>query len=581
MTQESALKVMKMGKNVFLTGAAGTGKTYVLNEYIKYLKEHGIGVAITASTGIAATHIGGMTIHSWSGIGIKDHLSTRDIDSLEQRQYLWSRYKKADVLIIDEISMLKASVFDCIDKLCRGFKRNPEPFGGMQVIITGDFFQLPPISRDRNPIPEEDISQAKDDFEQTIDLFDNSETINTEQIISDRKVDSNLFCFRAAAWKDADLHTCYLSKQFRQNDDGYLEILNDIRKGNTSDKSIANLKKRVVSKHPDEIPKLFAHNSNVDEVNEAKLNTIGGESKVFMMRSFGAAGICEALKKGCLAPSNLSLKIGAQVMFVKNSAEQGYVNGTTGEVIDFKEGYPVVRAKDGKEYVAYPSTWSVEEGQKVLGSIEQVPLKLAWAVTIHKSQGMTLDNAYIDLSQAFVEGQGYVALSRIRNLAGLYLKGFNDMSLKVHQDVLIFDKHAKKQSEIIEKRLHITPEENIDKHAESFKTRNGKGKSEDKKSTFDETFDLVVAGKSMDFIIRERGLKEETIITHLARLRDDGKISTKEIKKLVKKIPKKDLTKIGKAFEKIGTDSLKDVRTELKNTFSYKDLHIAKLLLEI
>ena len=148
MTQNDALEILKMGHSVLLTGAAGSGKTHTLNTYIEYLKKNNVGVAVTASTGIAATHLGGTTIHSWSGLGIRDVLSPYEMDALEQRSYLWKRYHATRVLIIDEISMLHHFQLDLIDKLCRAFKRINTPFGGMQVVFCGDFFQLPPISRD-------------------------------------------------------------------------------------------------------------------------------------------------------------------------------------------------------------------------------------------------------------------------------------------------------------------------------------------------------------------------------------------------------------------------------------------------
>ena len=145
MTQEQALRIMKTGVNVFLTGGAGSGKTYLLNKYIEYLEENGIPVAVTASTGIASTHMNGMTIHSWSGLGIKEYLDEKSLDELEQKKYLWKRFNKTKVLIIDEISMLKPRQLEMVEKICRRFKRNDKPFGGLQVIISGDFFQLPPI----------------------------------------------------------------------------------------------------------------------------------------------------------------------------------------------------------------------------------------------------------------------------------------------------------------------------------------------------------------------------------------------------------------------------------------------------
>ena len=147
MLQSEALDILKMGRNVFLTGPAGSGKTHVLNAYVQYLKSHAVYVAVTASTGIAATHLGGQTIHSWSGLGVRDKLTDRDIEDLMERQYLYKRFDRTKVLIIDEVSMLHHFRLDLIEWICRQMKHNEKPFGGMQIILSGDFFQLPPVTR--------------------------------------------------------------------------------------------------------------------------------------------------------------------------------------------------------------------------------------------------------------------------------------------------------------------------------------------------------------------------------------------------------------------------------------------------
>ena len=248
MKQKEALKVLKMGNNVFLTGPAGSGKTHVLNEYITFLKEHGVGVAVTASTGIAATHLKGVTIHSWAGIGIKDHLTDYDLDNLEQKAYLWKRFENTQVLIIDEISILSSKTLDCVDIVCKQFKRSEEPFGGMQVIFSGDFFQLPPIEKKR--VQDENI------------IYYDEEEVSTTP-----------FAFKAKSWKEAELKICYLSEQFRQNDETLVEILAEIRSGIFSDKHKKTLESRIIDNHDETITKLYTHNLNVDNFNLKKLIT--------------------------------------------------------------------------------------------------------------------------------------------------------------------------------------------------------------------------------------------------------------------------------------------------------------------
>src|SRR3989339_1715434 len=199
MTQEQAFLIMKTGVNIYLTGSAGSGKTFLLNKYIDYLEGHSIPVAVTASTGIAATHMNGMTIHSWSGIGVRSFIGEHELEQLEEKKYLWKRFEKARVLIIDEISMLHGFQLDMIEKVCKRFKQNDKPFGGLQVILSGDFFQLPPINKTKN------IHASTQDYE---------EETNESGMI-----------FQSSAWKVLNPAICYIEEQHRQVDDELTEIL--------------------------------------------------------------------------------------------------------------------------------------------------------------------------------------------------------------------------------------------------------------------------------------------------------------------------------------------------------------------
>lgn len=413
MLQSDALKILKAGRNVYLTGAAGAGKTYVINQYIEYLKDHKVHPSITASTGIAATHIGGMTIHSWSGIGIKNDLTDWDIDAMEQKQYLVKRLIGATVLIIDEVSMLSPNMLDMVDQVCKALRRSQEPFGGVQIVLSGDFFQLPPIMRGVRSGNEE-------------------------------------FADSSRAWREADIRTCYITEQYRQQQDPITAILNDVRDGSITDKSLKLLEGRVGATFEDstvEPIRLYTHNANVDERNQEELAKLDSTVETYEMTGKGNKRIQETLKKGVLAPEVLNLKKGAKVMFVKNNFEAGYVNGTLGEVTDFEFGRPVVKTVDGDEIVVNTEDWMVEDGGKSLATVTQVPLRLAWAITVHKSQGMSLDAAEIDLSRAFAPGQGYVALSRLRSLAGLVLlEKIGHSALQMHPYIVEFDKWLHKDS---------------------------------------------------------------------------------------------------------------------------------------
>lgn len=413
MTQNEALTILKTGANVFLTGEPGAGKTHTINEYVRYLKQHKIDAAITASTGIAATHIGGITIHSWSGIGIKSHLTKYDIDAIASREYIVKRISRAKVLIIDEVSMLSANMITMIDAVCKAVKNSPEPFGGLQIIFVGDFFQLPPVSR-------------------------SSQTTQ--------------FAYDAEAWQQANPIICYLTEQHRQDDAPFLDLLSAIRTNTFSEIHIEQLQERRIeaSAAPEHIPKLFSHNADVDKVNSDILGTLPGQEKVFTMHSRGSKTLVESLKKGCLSPDALSLKVGAAVMFTKNNPKEHFVNGTLGVVESFSknDGHPIVLTKEGRTIDVEAMDWSVEENGRVLASVSQLPLRLAWAITVHKSQGISLDSAVVDLRQVFEFGQGYVALSRVKRLSGLHLLGWNQRAFEVHPNVLQQDTNFHDSSQI-------------------------------------------------------------------------------------------------------------------------------------
>ncbi len=403
MNQGLALEIMLSGQSVLLTGPAGSGKTFVLNQFIKLSKYDGKHVSVTATTGLAATHLGGTTIHSWSGMGIHDSMSPGFVDhiSKSRREII----EKTDVLIIDEISMLHDFRLDMVDEICRVVRKKDEPFGGIQLIMSGDFFQLPPINR------------------------------------GDSRAGG--FVVNSEVWRDLDPVICYLQEQHRQDDEKLLEILNAIRAGDVRRHHAETLLARaeVFPDDLEQLTELHTVNIDVDKINEAKLATIEGDEITYSQTTTGSESYVEGLQRSVLAPAQLKVKKGALVMAVKNSPDRKYVNGSIGTIVDFEPytDYPIVEFRNGKEVSMVPDTWEQRDGDKKRASITQIPLRLAWAITIHKSQGMTLDAARIDLRKAFVEGMGYVALSRVKNLNNLYLTGINQMALKVSEDAQTID----------------------------------------------------------------------------------------------------------------------------------------------
>lgn len=412
MEQGLALEIMLSGESVLLTGSAGAGKTFVLNQFIKIAKNEGKHVSVTATTGLAATHLGGTTIHSWAGIGISDSLEPNFIEHMSKGRV--EIIGKTDVLIIDEISMLHDYRLDMVDQVCRAVRKKDEPFGGIQIIMSGDFFQLPPINR------------------------------------GDSRAGG--FVVNSNVWQELDPAICYIEEQHRQDDEKLLDILNSIRAGQLKRHHAQTLLERVdIQPDTDELmTELHTVNIDVDKINDAKLDQLEGDEIFYTQLTKGGKNYIDSLQRSVLAPAVLRLKKGALVMAVKNSLDKKYVNGSLGTVIDFENGteYPVVQFKNGKTITMVPDTWEIRDGEKKRASITQIPLRLAWAITVHKSQGMTLDSARIDLRKAFVEGMGYVALSRVKNLNNLYLSGINQMALRVSEDaqnidILLRDKAAK------------------------------------------------------------------------------------------------------------------------------------------
>jgi ATP-dependent exoDNAse (exonuclease V) alpha subunit len=432
MTQQDALNLLMMGKNVYLTGQAGSGKTYLLNLYIHYLKKHKVPVAVTASTGIAATHLNGGTIYSWSGIGIKSQLTSRDINRILDNENRLAKIQSAKVLIIDEISMFHSYRLDMVNQVCKAARLNDHAFGGLQVILCGDFFQLPPIN--------------EPGFE------------------------TSSFAYKSDAWNELDLTICYLDEQHRQLDDSFLKILNDIRSREVTEYTFEKLAARMNKELKNVTPtRLYTHNVDVDGINGSELEKIDKPLYTYVMTTQGNKDLITLLKKGCLAPEKLFIKVGALVMFIKNNPAKGYINGTLGKVIGFDSGvYPIVQTYDGKKITAMPTGWQFEENEKVLAEITQVPLRLAWAITVHKSQGMSLDAAEIDLSRSFAYGMGYVALSRVKSLEGIRLLGINPKAFMVDEEVAKFDEELITLSHEATGNLHNMEEAAIRKKQEEY-----------------------------------------------------------------------------------------------------------------
>jgi GTPase SAR1 family protein len=659
MTQTHALTILKTGKNVFITGPAGSGKTYVVNQYIRWLKDHGVSLGITASTGIAATHMGGVTIHSWTGIGIKDTLHAHDLQEISERAQVRRKIEEAKVLIIDEVSMLHHFRLDLVDRVLKHIKKSKEPFGGIQIVLCGDFFQLPPVSRMGEPEAH--------------------------------------FIYQSDAWKQGNFTVCYLSENYRQGVDAVVNILNEIRGGEVSQDSYELLKSRFVtaknkigardasetsfestgerneSSEPSsqyrwvaenettdsdtrkdgsvsgssmrtepivgeedsvseasglgdvEPTRLYTHNIDVDTINDRQLGSIPGTETTYEMITKGKKPLVETLKKSCLAPEKLRLKKGARVMCVKNNFEEGYVNGTLGVVVSCGWGVdPVIHTAptpdfpSGREITIELADWTIEDDGRILAQITQYPLRLAWAITVHKSQGMSLDAVEVDLTKSFEPGMGYVALSRVRTLAGLSILGMNENALRVHPEVLEHDIHLRELSCRAESVVEYTDSAEINRAHEEFLAkvapmhRIGKGKKQRSKdgkiqtqkvSTLEKTAVLVRNEKSLKEMAEERGMVQSTIISHLEKLvelgPERGGLPLSSIAYLRKEISNPHFAKIEKALAEVAESDernrsktawpvedkaykpplLSPVKSRIKGMSSFRDIQLARLLL--
>lgn len=449
--------VVESGKSVFFTGSAGTGKSVLLREIIavlrkKYAKEQD-RVAMTASTGLAACNIGGVTLHSFAGIGLGKEEVPELVKKIKRNQKAKHRWMRTKILVVDEISMVDGELFDKLEQIARQVRNNSRPFGGIQLVITGDFFQLPPVP---------DGGRAA------------------------------RFAFDASTWTTVIDHTIGLHHVFRQKDSAFADMLNEMREGRLSTASISAFKKlsRPLETHDDiAATELFPTRNEVDAANTARMRMLKGNVVRYDARDGGTIvdkAQRDRLLANCMAPEVLELKKGSQVMLIKNIDEM-LVNGSLGKVYGFmsesqfdsynadpddfetiqtaddeqlnqqqlkkkraisiaastSQAWPLVRftMPDGttRDLLCNREAWKIElPNGEVQASRNQVPLILAWALSIHKAQGQTLERVKVDLGKVFERGQAYVALSRATSMAGLQVLRFEPGKVMAHEKVRTF-----------------------------------------------------------------------------------------------------------------------------------------------
>lgn len=408
---QAGLRAIENRENLLILGSAGTGKSTFLKWIRKKIADTK-NYVVLAPTGMAALQVGGQTIHSF--FGFKAQLMA---DSTAWRKPRSRKiYEKLDLLIIDEISMVRADIFESIDKFLRkyGPKKN-QPFGGVQLLVMGDLFQLTPIVR----------RDEKDYFQETF---------------------GTPFFFGSEAWKNGDFHFLEFSHIFRQSDEPFISLLNRVRYGEKNRDLLSSLNERVTSKPAEGSVILAARNKTVDTINERELSYLKTSNYKYEASTTGKAD-----PNAFTSPMELELKIGARVMFTRNDTAGRWVNGTLGEIVECADEFVTVKTDEGRRYNVEEVKWELTKYEfdekteksvaKVSGTFSQLPLTLAWALTIHKAQGQTLENCTIDLSDGgiFAEGQLYVALSRARDFESIHLtQPINSSDIRTSNDVKNF-----------------------------------------------------------------------------------------------------------------------------------------------
>ena len=405
--QQIAFDIMRRGENLFLTGSGGVGKTRLIQHFIsinKNKKNKFTSLGITSTTGTSAIIFGGSTLHSFLGIG----LGNGDIETLLRnilsKKYIHKRWINLKTLIIDEISMLNPDLFDKLEILAKRIKNNDLPFGGIQLILSGDFLQLPVVGSDN-------------------------------------------FCFEALSWNSCITNIINLTEIIRQSDEVFQRCLNNIRFGNITEETIEILNSRVGVQLCNDIgikpTRLYPLNKNVDYMNEKEISKINDDFYEYDMTINNIGEIpdytIEKYVKNCQASETIQLAVGVQVMLLYNlDFEKELVNGSRGVIIRFVNDIPVVKFLNGVETLIDFHDWDIKEQDKIVLTISQIPLKLAYSFTIHKLQGSSLDYVEVDLSNIFTYAQAYVSLSRVRSLEGLSIIAIDYTKIKAHPKALEF-----------------------------------------------------------------------------------------------------------------------------------------------
>jgi len=417
--------LVKSGENLFITGHAGTGKSYILNMLKSKFKK----LVVTSTTGIAAVNVKGQTIHSWAGVGICRYPVDTVVKNILNKPTTRNQILKCNMLAVDEISMLNIKTFEYVDKVLRLVREEDAPFGGIQIIFFGDFFQLPPVEKEAEELH---------------------------------------YCFESPVWTELNLKNILLTENHRQNEENFIKTLSNMRLnslGEEDEKLLnsrdVNLNRMLSAKKEDDILHIFSTNEEADNYNQKMFNALLSPVVEFLAQDEVLRGkdfvsenltqreetILEIFNKSCRAEKLIKLKLGARVMLLVNSDfKTGLINGSCGVITAFNDDSITVEFENGVIKDIEPEKFEYYYNDKVMAQRHQYPLRLAWAVTIHKSQGMTLDSLFVDCKRIFERGQAYVAMSRVKTLSGLYLENFSKERVLADGKVVEFYKNLKTEN---------------------------------------------------------------------------------------------------------------------------------------
>jgi len=396
--QLEAFHLLLSGENVFLTGAAGSGKSFLIKKFLKEFSKNEFPVL--ASTGAAAVLVGGRTFHSFFGLGIMEGGPEKVFEKAKKDKRLKKRISAVEGIVIDEVSMISGDVLDIADRIARWARENEHPFGGLRVIAVGDFAQLPPIN----------------------------------------KIGPRSWGFKHPIWERAQFQKAFLTTNHRTQDEEFLRVLGDIREGKVTERVYEFLNQKIrTHDESDSGIRLFPFRNQSDQFNLRQLDKIEAEGHVFPTLYWGDENKIEKMKTTFPVPVELVLKVGAEVIFTQNDPQKRWINGTQGVVRQIENDEITVEKRRGREVTVEKVSFDLLNAEgDVIMSASQFPLNLGYATTIHKSQGATLDKIWCDLSQLWEPGQAYVALSRLRDSKGLNLIKWTPNSIKADPEVIRF-----------------------------------------------------------------------------------------------------------------------------------------------